>query len=101
MDTTEIEKVEKVADKSQAIGEFIEWLQGPKGLTICRSITKEEVNQYREDNNERPDFSIGDLIPSRQPIEALLAEYFGIDLKKVEEEKLAILNEIREKAARR
>jgi len=97
MDTTEIEKMEKIADKSQVIGEFIEWLQGPKGLTVCRQITQEEI--YEEDCED--DYDPGDYLPQHQTIESLLAEYFDIDLKKVEEEKQAILNEIRAKAAKR
>ena len=34
MDTPELDKMLRVKDESQAIGEFIEWL-GPKGMAIC------------------------------------------------------------------
>lgn len=72
--TPECERMAAVREKSQAIGEFLEWLREEKGWTIA-----EEYG-----NSDR-------LLPVRYSTEALLAEFFGIDLNKVERERRAIL----------
>lgn len=77
----ECTKMDQVSDESQRIGEFIEWLQ-EKGYILARY---EEVEGY----------SNPQLIPSPAPIERLLADYFGIDLDKVDQEQREILKVIR------
>ncbi len=77
-DYPECEKMEAVREKSQAIGEFIEWLQSK--------------NIYLLTQHEGMD---DDFCFSRTPIEELLAEFFGIDLAKAEKEKSAMLEDIR------
>lgn len=72
------EKLKKVQDQSQMVGEFLEWLSS-KSWTIC------ELNRT------------DDYCPIQLRTEELLAEYFGIDLKKLEREKRAMLDELREK----
>ena len=39
---TELEKLEVVSERSQAIGEFLEWLFGTKKYRIARYLTKVE-----------------------------------------------------------
>lgn len=68
----ECEKLTAASSESQVIGEFIEWLQE----TYC-------------DDVEMP----------RVSIERLLAEFFEIDLDKVEVERRALLDFIQEEAA--
>ena len=70
----ECDKMRAVKEKSQAIGEFLEWLHSEKDITLCRL---EGNYDYRIINIST---------------EKLLAEFFDIDLNKVEEEKRAILN---------
>lgn len=79
--TPEIDKMHVVKDRSQAIGEFIEWIRSEKGW---------EIASYN-DGGER-------LWPVNTSIERLLAEFFGIDLDKVEKEKRALLNQLRRAA---
>ena len=74
---SECDKMLAVGDKSQPIGEFLEWLIG-QGLIICKF----------SDNH-------GEYIPHYEPIERLLARFFGIDLDKVEAEKRKILEDLR------
>ena len=76
----EHEKMAKVQVESQAIGEFIEWL-GSQDMLICRA-TGEEKTDYP-------------YIPAYENIERLLARHFNIDLTKIEEEKRAMLEEMR------
>lgn len=73
--TPECDKMKAVKPKSQAIGEFLEWLADEKGYAIC-----ENTRGARED-----------WVPIRFNIEEILAEFFEIDLEKVEKERRAIL----------
>lgn len=69
-------KLAKVHDQSQPIGEFLDWLRNDKGYVICDL----EEHEYE---------------PVGKTIEQLLAEYFEIDLKKVEQERRVLLEWIR------
>lgn len=68
----EHEKLSEVKHESQAIGEFIEWATCVAGY---------EFAKYHGD----------DLQVALVSIEGLLAEYFGVDLDKLEAEKRAML----------
>ena len=83
----EHEKLKSVQEKSQAIGEFMEWLRYTKKYTIAKWYK----SQWDADDEEETDR----LMPEFPSIEKLLAEYYGIDLNKIEEEKRAMLDEIR------
>lgn len=78
------EKLSEIRDKSQAIGEFIEWASD-RGWELAEWVT----------------FGAGDgfpferMVPVNRPIPALLAEYFGIDLAELEREKRAMLTALR------
>jgi hypothetical protein len=67
MKTTECDKLHAIKDQSQVIGEFLDWLEDEHEVFLPKSVTN------------------------------LLAEYFDIDLEKVEQEKLAILEDLRER----
>lgn len=71
-------KMEKVDTESHAIGQFIEWLHG-QGIYFAK---------YDDDSE--------DFVPEYRSIEKWLADYFEIDLNKVEAEKRQMLDEIRE-----
>ena len=73
----ECEKMRVVQKQSQAIGEFLEWLQEETDYTICRFEGDEHGN--------------GRYYPAHVIVEKVLAEFFDIDLNKVEEERRAIL----------
>jgi len=81
IETPECDKMLKVQTQSQAIGRFLEWLQDERNLTLA------EYGKTRHDSDE--------LFPVRLGINQLLAEYFNIDLNKVEQEKAAILDGVR------
>jgi hypothetical protein len=74
---SECEKLNSVQEKSQPIGEFIDWMQN-RGFVI---------SSYDEDGN---------LYPCRISINLFLAQYFEIDLDKVEQERRALLEWLRE-----
>lgn len=73
----ECTKLLVVADDSQKIGEFLDWLE-EQGIMLAESVQFEELIHPRlevhRENNER-----------------LLARFFGIDLTAVERERRAML----------
>lgn len=80
----EIDKMKAVQAESQSIGAFIDWLQQNE-MAIC---IHEDVGEYRTKM---------EYWPIRKNIEQILAEYFEIDLNKVEKEKVAILEDFRKR----
>lgn len=80
MKTPQHDKLATVKDFSQAIGEFLEWAEG-EGMMLCERTQPEDYYDS--------------LMPIRASRTRVLADYFRIDLDKLEEEKLAILEEIR------
>lgn len=80
-DYPENEKMASVRDESQTIGGFLEWLLGERQLVLC------EPREGRIDNF---------YMPVRYTIQDLLAEYFEIDLDKVDQERRQMLETLRE-----
>ena len=78
---TECDKMLKVRDQSQTIGEFLDWVQNEKGYTLC------ERNEDRSFDQT--------YFPARFSMESILAEFFGINLNKVEKERRAMLADLR------
>ena len=77
----EHDKLSAIKDKSQAIGEFLEWLDYEKNYRVCSLC--ESSDGWREEYS--PIFTSN---------EKLLAEFFCIDLKKLEQEKRKMLDEL-------
>jgi hypothetical protein len=76
--TPELDKMKEAQPISQHLSGFLDWLD-EKGYTIA-----EKCGDY--------------LAQRRGSKEELLAAFFGIDLKKVEQERRAILDAIRKKS---
>lgn len=72
----EHQRLKAIRPKSQAIGEFLDWL-ATQELTICRI-----------DNNDR-------YYPCHKPIQQYLSEFFDIDLEVLEDEKQQMLKVVR------
>ncbi len=90
---TEIDKLNKIKDKSQSIGLFLDWLLAD-GLLLCR---RHEHNEGCRDGSGELwcGYHEGEAVPVTYNIQELLAGYFDIDLKKVEEEKMEILENLK------
>jgi len=73
----EHQRMSAVAGQSQVIGEFLDWLP-TIGVVLCEPW---EESFY----------------PSGRTTTSLLAEFFGIDLNKIETEKRAMLAALRER----
>ena len=78
----EHDKLDQVHDKSQAIGEFLDWLQNERDIVLA---------EYHEHAMGRKDV----LLPIHAHIETLLGAFFGIDLEKLEDEKQQMLATLR------
>jgi len=108
----EHEKLSKIKDESQSIGEFMEWLEGEKEMHLGTYHKHDErcINpEWHDDVNKGKDpifseeewvdkFMCGcqenELVPIHYDVQKLLAEFFGIDLDKLEKEKRAMLDEL-------
>lgn len=71
----QLARMEAVAEKSQSIGEFVEWLQ-ENGMSICST---------------QPGLRGTTFWPVMETTEALLARHFEIDLPAVERERRKVL----------
>lgn len=71
----ETERMVAVSERSQPIGEFLEWLGLQQGYLLARFADDEE----------------GELIAEPMRIERLLAQYFGIDLDRMDRERHRLL----------
>lgn len=92
----EHDKLNAVKDKSQIIGEFLDWL--PRyGVEVDPALGPLSIAYYPLRGNGGMDGSERREVMYDAPvtIEKLLAGYFGIDLKKLEAEKRQILDELR------
>lgn len=79
----EHDKLQTVENESRTIGRFLEWLGDEKEILLGKEVDPcEECDRYIEEE--------------RFHIEATLAEYFGIDLVILEQEKQAMLDSIRQ-----
>jgi hypothetical protein len=90
----ECEKMKAVHEKSQAVGEFLEWLLDGKGFNLTQ-IHRHTDDCYDNDGEKTCDMIDGQYYPAQYHIENLLAEYYDIDLKKVDAEKDQMLKEFR------
>jgi hypothetical protein len=97
--TPELDKLKKVQETSQRIGEFLEWLQSVKHYVIAEwnHSDEDESDWIKTPREADADEQLQPVTLGSYGIEGLLAEYFNIDLKKVEQEKEAILTRFREK----
>lgn len=90
--TPESDRLIAISDKSQIIGEFIDWL-AEDGVILSREHQHSET--CYEDGDRICGTNKGQLIFDYEPIQTRLARHFEIDLKKVENEKRALLDAIR------
>lgn len=81
----EHEKLAQISDKSQAIGEFMDWLNETKGFQLGEWGTC--LDEFCQEDSLHP------VTPTTVD---LLAEHFGIDQNKLEDEKQAMLEAQRE-----
>lgn len=90
----EHDKLEKVKDKSQACGEFLEWLLDEKRYQLSEYHT--HTDECYDDEGELTCRTSSErLYPAAVNTRKLLAEFFEIDEAKLEEEKVAMLAELR------
>ncbi len=96
----ECEKALEVKDESQAIGRFLDWISEQrvelsKWGMVCKG--HDDGDYYCETEKELADCnrSYERLKPVHTRPEQLLADYFGIDLKKQEEERQSMLDDLR------
>lgn len=76
----EHEKLAAISDQSQTIYDFLSWLDGEKGVVL---------------GNDNFGYAEGkSYVPDGSQVKGWLAEFFEIDLDKIEAEKRAMLDEL-------
>lgn len=101
--TPECDKLQEAQAFSQKIGEFLDWLGQEKGVFLAHEhewVDEEPTSGsiFKEPGDpgyETVKIKRSGTFPYSYQIEKLLAEFFEIDLDKVEEEKRAILEHMR------
>ena len=102
--TPELDKLAKVAPLSQKIGEFIDvFLLQEKGLSIGRPHVHDATcrgwdegrGKYNPRGSDRCETYTNEFVPCSQSLDGLLAEFFEIDMAKIEKERKAVLKHIR------
>lgn len=97
-------KLKKVKEKSHACGEFLDWLQHKKKFFFytlhehsedCYVGTSNPRNVYGRERICGISTGIGLVPVGYVDTTKLLAEYFEIDTEKLEQEKMALLEELR------
>lgn len=83
----EHDKLKEISEISQSIGEFLDFWNS-KGLSLY-----EWVKVQDEDDEDRTDSK---LLKCNKTIQQLLAEFYEIDLVKLEIEKVKMIEEIRQ-----
>ncbi len=79
----EHQKLKAVQQHSQVIGEFLEWLSSEEqGYTLCA------FDQNKGDE--------GQYFPANLNLNVTLAQFFKIDLNKIEQERCQMLDELRD-----
>ena len=108
----EHEKMRAVVERSQTVGSFIEWLRDEKHVWFMHHVSWQDTLECpclehrdpydsaawceRCKNTGRYTRSGSGEAPFHFSIEELLAEFFEIDLRKIETEKRAMLASLRE-----
>lgn len=75
----EHDRLRAIADKSQAIYDFLTWAHEERGMVLCES-----AGHIR-----------GEYYPALTSRQKLLAEFFEIDLNKIEHEKRSMIDHLR------
>ncbi len=84
-----LERMKEVNPFSQEIGSFLEWLSNEKGISMAKDFVEEKIDSYGKP------YKTSQIMYITVNYEKMLAEYFGIDLAKAEQERVAILEEVR------
>lgn len=91
--TPELDKMAAVRPQSQAIGQFLDWLDG-QGIVLARYHQHDDEGCLDEDGlHTACGYEDGGLQPeqTKHGKEGLMARHFNIDLVKVEKERRALL----------
>jgi hypothetical protein len=87
----EHEKLKEIQEQSQVCGEFLNWLQNEKRIHLCTYEKTHIIYDDEGDGEEIPEGYYG----INKTNEKLLAEFFNIDLDRLEQEKRQMLDELR------
>ena len=96
--TPELDKLEKVQHLTQNIYDFVEWLKTQDNPIYLAEYPPKPTDDPNIVWDEEEEIYFDNLQHTRKPIDELLGNFFNIDMKKVEEEKQAILKAIQDES---
>lgn len=88
----ECDKLRSVAPVSNEIGSFLDWLRDEYAVVLGKWVAEED--RFGRVKRDRDGDALHVLAPAPFGLERLLAEYFEIDLDKVETERRQILEDL-------
>ena len=97
---SELEKMEKAQEASQAIGDFVEEFLKSKGIILATYHKHSKKTCDKDEWGWKCGWRIQQPILLHYDIQKLLAEYFNINLDDAEKEKQKILNDLRDARVR-
>lgn len=107
-------RLEAVSDESQTCGDFLSWLRQEKDVQLGRPHVHDDDTCYEPHDCDDPrhdcdifgecqrtrsrvcGFDSNQFEPYRYNLQDLLAEFFGIDRERLEAEKRAMLDDLRD-----
>ncbi len=98
----ELDRMSAVQAESNAIGRFMDWLEDVKGYSLAQIHTHDDECLQRDAGNF-PYYVCGYLNHGLMPVfgatkEQLLADFFEIDLAKIEDERSALIEHLQKLA---
>lgn len=97
-DYPEHEKLQAISDKSQTIYDFLEWVMAERGLSLGEWVPDDSGWNGRVLRDPETREALQRFMPATRSRRELLAAFFDIDLNKIEDEKRAMLDELRSAA---
>ena len=94
VETPELDKAMAVKDKCNAIDNFLDWLRHEKRIFLVQEVTYLTDDLYDSDGK----IDAKKVQSIYQP-QSLINEYYDLDAVKMEEERVALLDEVRKKNA--
>lgn len=85
----EIDKLRAAKEEAAILSEFLDWLNQDAGFTLCK------WRDFVSHSDEVGDYTAEGYYPIQKSYEQLLADYFEIDLQKLEQERQEILDNLR------
>lgn len=100
--TPEIDRLAAVAERSQAVAEFLDWLEEEHGVFLAHEVTYmvEREHFFTAGPHSTYEVELTETFRYGRRRDEMLADFFGVDLDRVERERRAVMDRHREQVER-